>query len=422
MTGFDIKSRLPIPMGLETECKKGARIIESFLKPGAFGTDRLIPPTILEKARGIAFLSVIKGGFIWSGRIGSGLIVARLPNGNWSAPSAIAIGGAGVGGQIGGELTDFVMVLTTPAAVRAFSHGGNLTLGANVGVAAGPFGRSGEVSGAVRDLAPVLSYSRTKGLFIGVSLEGTVLIERKDANKNAYGRAVRPQELLEGLVPPPPIADCLYRALNMRIPRVTTDLNTPPAAGSDAGPYGPTSFYGDSAYGSAANHPAAAPGSAPPPIATTTSYLNRSVAETSHQSSPGYGAGFGGYPPAASAAAPAYEEVAGGGARPNTDYYSAPTGDVKTAPSTRRPPPPPPPPAQQQQQQPASLCVTAGYDFRGDQEGDLSFSKGDLITILDDRSTLTTLDAWWTGRCNGREGKFPANYLDEQSKKALGLA
>ncbi|KAJ1718408.1 hypothetical protein LPJ61_006644, partial [Coemansia biformis] len=77
MTGFDIKSRLPIPMGLETECKKGARIIESFLKPGALGTDRLIPPSVLEKARGIAFLSVVKGGFIWSGRIGSGLVVAR---------------------------------------------------------------------------------------------------------------------------------------------------------------------------------------------------------------------------------------------------------------------------------------------------------------------------------------------------------
>ncbi|KAJ2801852.1 hypothetical protein H4R21_002642 [Coemansia helicoidea] len=422
MKGFDIKSRLPIPMGLDTECKKAERIIESFLKPGAVGTDRLIPTSVLEKAQGIAFLSVIKGGFIWSGRLGSGLVVARLANGSWSAPSAISIGGAGVGGQIGGELTDFVMILTTPAAVKAFSHGGNLTLGANVGVAAGPFGRNAEASGAVRNLAPVLSYSRSKGLFIGISLEGTILVERSGANKDAYGRAVKPQELLDGLVPPPPFADGLYRALNMRVPRATTDLNSPPV-GNPADPYGPTSFYGDSAYGSSAIAPAAPSASASagvPPMAAGTSYLNRATTSTSL--SPGYGAPtpYGANNPYG--AAPAYEEIDHASASQRTDYYTPPTGDVKVSPSVRRPPPPPPPQAQAKPSEPeAGVRVTAGFDFAGEQATDLSFRKGDLIIITDDRSKLTSLEAWWNGTCNGRSGSFPANYIDDASKRMLGL-
>ncbi|KAJ2794547.1 hypothetical protein H4R20_006187 [Coemansia guatemalensis] len=432
---FDFKSRMPIPMSLETECKKGARIIESFLKPGGLGTDRLIPPSILERAKGIAFLSVIKGGFIWSGRLGSGLVVARLPNGSWSAPSAISIGGAGVGGQVGGELTDFVMILTTPAAVKAFSHGGNLTLGANLGVAAGPFGRSAEASGAVRNLAPVLSYSRTKGLFIGISLEGTVLVERKGANKDAYGKPVRPQELLEGLVPPPPIADSLYRALNLRIP----PLVTTPATGDAPAPYGATSFYGDSAYGSAANDGPAnnaatsgygastsAAAAAAPVAGSSTSYLNRSITDASHDTSNSYGGGFSGYgkSPASPTkpagfdsnhdAVPAYSEV-DKSITGNTDYYSAPTGDAKATP--RRPPPPVPTRARPDER----ARVTAAFDYEPDEKlnpDDLRFKKGDIIIITERGPTL---ESWWRGSCNGKEGQFPANYLDEESKKRLGF-
>ncbi|KAJ2162557.1 hypothetical protein GGF46_000560 [Coemansia sp. RSA 552] len=448
MSKFDFKSRLPIPMGFDTECKRGARIIEAFLKPGGLGTDKLIPPSILEKARGIAFLSVIKAGFVWSGRLGSGLVVARLPNGQWSAPSAISIGGAGVGGQVGGELTDFVMVLTTPDAVKAFSHGGNLTLGANVGIAAGPFGRSAEASGAVRNLAPVLSYSRTKGLFIGVSLEGSVIIERKGTNKEAYGRAVRPDELLNGSIPPPPSADVLFRALNLRIPPLSTSGSgygsTP--VGDTTGPYGATSFYGDSAYGSAANVGAGAAGAAAGPShnpvssnftptgnygsggasgsggagGDAPSYLHRSITETSHHSGSNYGgtSQYGkeperaGYPPHRSddayGAAPAYSEVDGSHAGGNTDYYSAPTGDVKQA---HRPPPPIPTKSRPQNND-GGTRVVAKYDFEPQADGDLGFKKGDIIIVLEKRGGV---DSWWKGSCNGRQGEFPANYLEETS-------
>lgn len=138
--------------------------------------------------QGLAILTVLKAGFIGSGRFGSGIVVARLADGSWSAPSAIATAGAGVGGQIGFELTDFVFILNDASAVRTFSQFGTLTLGGNVSLAAGPVGRNAEAAGAAstKGVAAVFSYSKTKGLFAGVSLEGSMLVERKDANEKMY--------------------------------------------------------------------------------------------------------------------------------------------------------------------------------------------------------------------------------------------
>ncbi|CAG8585100.1 14807_t:CDS:2, partial [Cetraspora pellucida] len=114
------------------ECKKAAKILNSFIDPvAAKGPDKVIPPNILQKAKGFAIFTVIKAGFVFSGRAGSGLVVARLEDGSWSAPSAIATGGMGFGGQIGAEITDFVIVLNSRAAVKSFMHGGNVTLGGN---------------------------------------------------------------------------------------------------------------------------------------------------------------------------------------------------------------------------------------------------------------------------------------------------
>ncbi|KAJ3208840.1 hypothetical protein HDU67_006513, partial [Dinochytrium kinnereticum] len=122
----------------------------------------LIPPKIIANCKGVAVLTLLKAGFVWSGRAGAGLVVARLPDGRWSAPCAIGAAGAGFGAQIGAELTDCVFILNTESAVRAFSHGGNLTLGANISVAAGPVGRQAEGAGTVANLAPIYAYSKTK--------------------------------------------------------------------------------------------------------------------------------------------------------------------------------------------------------------------------------------------------------------------
>ena len=161
-------------------------------------------------------LSVLKGGFLFSGRVGSGLVIARLPDGSWSAPSAIMTAGMGFGGQIGGELTDFVFVLNTSDAVKSFAQAGSVTLGGNVSIAVGPVGRNAEAAGSasLKSVAAIFSYSKTKGLFAGVSLEGSAMVERRDANSKFYNDRVTAKDLLYGRIPPPTSAKLLYSVLN----------------------------------------------------------------------------------------------------------------------------------------------------------------------------------------------------------------
>ena len=169
-----------------------------------------IPASVLRHSRGLAIMTVFKAGFIFSGKGGEGVVVARTGHG-WSGPSFVGTGGAGWGVQIGVEATDFVFVLNNRAAVRAFSKGGNVTLGADASVAAGPVGR--DAHAGVTPTAAIYTYSRTKGLFAGVSLEGAVIATRKGANERYYGRPVWAGDILSGRVPAPAGAAGLRAAL-----------------------------------------------------------------------------------------------------------------------------------------------------------------------------------------------------------------
>ena len=162
--------------------------------------ERGIPPAVMKAARGLAILTVTKAGFIGSARGGKGILVERTANG-WSGPCAIGTGGLGIGFQAGAEVTEFVIVLNTPGAVDAFAKQGNVTLGGNLSVAAGPVGRTAE--GGVGIGAAVYTYSRSQGLFAGVSLEGTGIGVRDDANEAYYGRRVTAEDILSGRVPAP---------------------------------------------------------------------------------------------------------------------------------------------------------------------------------------------------------------------------
>jgi SH3 domain-containing YSC84-like protein 1 len=170
-----------------------------------------IPPAVLKAARGVAILTVTKAGFIGSVRGGSGVVVARLNKG-WSGPSEIGTGGLGAGFQAGVDVTEFVMILNTPAAVEAFSKQGNVTLGGNLGVSAGPVGRSAEA--AVSLQSAIYSYSRSQGFFAGVSLEGTVVSVKDEYNQAYYGKPVTAQEILSGKVQPPAGARNLLQELS----------------------------------------------------------------------------------------------------------------------------------------------------------------------------------------------------------------
>ncbi|ESO99582.1 hypothetical protein LOTGIDRAFT_141887 [Lottia gigantea] len=201
----------PIPHSLKSEAKKAAKILREFTIPNAkTGPDKLIPAGIFAKAKGLAILTVVKMGFLVTARGGSGIVIAKL---RWSAPSAIGIAGLGGGFEIGAEVTDFVIVLTSRTAVDAFSKGGNLTLGGNFTIAAGPLGRNLEADVAMRSPAAIYTYSKTKGIFAGISVEGSALIERKDANRKFYGESIRAHQILSGEVESPSECTALYDVL-----------------------------------------------------------------------------------------------------------------------------------------------------------------------------------------------------------------
>ncbi|MEP7015332.1 MAG: YSC84-related protein [Verrucomicrobiota bacterium] len=169
-----------------------------------------IPRDVLRHAKGLAIISVLKAGFIFSGKAGNGLVVARTER-DWSGPSFIATGGAGWGAQIGAQVTDYVFVLNNDAAVRAFSRGGNVTLGADASIAAGPVGRTAEAG--ITRAAAIYAYSRSKGLFAGISLEGAVIATQSAANARYYGQQVKARQILQGDVPPPTSAGTLRASL-----------------------------------------------------------------------------------------------------------------------------------------------------------------------------------------------------------------
>lgn len=172
--------------------------------------ERGIPRSVMRNAKGLAILTVVKIGFGLSGKGGQGVVIARTGNG-WSGPSFIGTGGAGWGPQIGAQITEYVFVLNTNRAVRAFSRDGNFTLGADASAAAGPVGR--EAAAAVTPTAAIYTYSRAQGLFAGASLEGTVIATQKTANARYYGHGVSASEILSGNVPAPGRAAVLERAL-----------------------------------------------------------------------------------------------------------------------------------------------------------------------------------------------------------------
>uniref|UniRef100_A0AC11ALB0 SH3 and SYLF domain containing 1 n=1 Tax=Ovis aries TaxID=9940 RepID=A0AC11ALB0_SHEEP len=205
----------PIPSNLKSEAKKAAKILREFTEiTSRNGPDKIIPAHVIAKAKGLAILSVIKAGFLVTARGGSGIVLARLPDGKWSAPSAIGIAGLGGGFELGIEVSDLVIILNYDRAVEAFAKGGNLTLGGNLTVAVGPLGRNLEGNVSLRSSAAVFTYCKSRGLFAGISLEGSCLIERKETNRKFYCQDIRAYDILFGDITRPAQAEDLYEILD----------------------------------------------------------------------------------------------------------------------------------------------------------------------------------------------------------------
>jgi lipid-binding SYLF domain-containing protein len=156
--------------------------------------------TTKKNEQGLVIFSVFELGMMRSLRFGSGLVVARLANGTWSAPSAIATGKLSSRGQFGLEHTEYVYVLNTDAAVDQFLQAKTFTLGSGgVSIAVGPFGRSAELAGESYE-ADIFAYCKTRTVFGGSTLEGVTIGERVDANRKLYQKSVSPRQLLRGEV------------------------------------------------------------------------------------------------------------------------------------------------------------------------------------------------------------------------------
>ena len=163
--------------------------------------DTFIPDRLLQRAYAIAVVpDVTKVAFIFGGRRGLGALVVRDKDGRFSNPVFIALTGGSVGWQWGVQSTDIVLVFTTPNGVEGIT-GGKVTLGADASVAAGPVGRQASIATDPNFNAEVYSYSRTRGLFAGISLDGTVLSIDRGANALFYNKPdLTASEILAGQV------------------------------------------------------------------------------------------------------------------------------------------------------------------------------------------------------------------------------
>jgi SH3 domain-containing YSC84-like protein 1 len=186
-----------------------------------------IPQDLLDKAECLIILpSVKKGAFGIGGSYGRGVMVCRSGQhytGPWGPPALYALEGISIGFQFGGQATDFVLLVMNPKGAESLL-GSKVKLGADASAAAGPKGRTAEAATDVVMKAEILSYSRNKGLFAGVSLEGSTLRSDGDANENLYGRTLSAKEIIrEGKVRVPACAKELTALLDEKTPKNLSD-------------------------------------------------------------------------------------------------------------------------------------------------------------------------------------------------------
>ncbi|MDP9337939.1 MAG: lipid-binding SYLF domain-containing protein [Acidobacteriota bacterium] len=181
-----------------------------------------IPQDLLDKARCVVVLpSVLKAAFVVGGSYGRGVMVCRTDknfSGPWGAPAMYALEGGSFGFQIGGEATDFVILIMNDRGMDSLLHS-KVKLGGDASVAAGPKGRSASAESDAYMRAEMLSYSRARGAFAGISLEGTTLRPDKDANERLYGKGVTAASIvMEKKVEAPEAAHTLISALQHSSP------------------------------------------------------------------------------------------------------------------------------------------------------------------------------------------------------------
>jgi lipid-binding SYLF domain-containing protein len=192
---------LVLPVASEAASDQEAKVREviEVLEALARIPEQRIPPALLRNAQGIAVIpSVLKVGLVIGGRYGKGVMMVRRDDGHWSDPAFVSIRGGSVGWQIGAQSTDVILVFKSRRSIEGLIDG-KFTLGVDAAVAAGPVGRQAAAATDAQLAAEIYSYSRSRGLFAGVSLDGAVLQMENDDNSLYYRSFdVTPERLFAG--------------------------------------------------------------------------------------------------------------------------------------------------------------------------------------------------------------------------------
>lgn len=192
-----IVARIPAASAGEEEAHRADNAVR-VLKEVMMAPDKRIPADLIGSAYAIAVIpDVIKAGLIIGGRHGLGLISVKGSDGTWSNPSFISMTGGSIGFQAGVSSTDVVLVFRSERGVDSIVHG-KFTLGADASAAAGPVGRTAQASTDAQLKAEIYSYSRSRGLFAGAALDGSVIAIDNDANQSVYGEGVTPRRIFAG--------------------------------------------------------------------------------------------------------------------------------------------------------------------------------------------------------------------------------
>ena len=192
-------------------CLRASRLLDEIMA----SSDTALPQELLKKAHCVALIPGVKKiGFGFGGKYGKGVLSCRVDDGRgegstaWSGPSTVRIEGGSFGLQIGASSTDVILLLMNESGWKKLLSS-KFTLGADAGVAAGPVGRTAQAQTDAQMSAKILSYSRSRGLFAGVSLEGSTLRPDNEANEQIYGREVSPIQIVTGQTPTPEIVASL---------------------------------------------------------------------------------------------------------------------------------------------------------------------------------------------------------------------
>lgn len=403
------------PRSLVSDTNKATKVLLNFVKPNQVGGQYpLIPTHVLKKAKGLVIISLVEAGFLLSGRTGSGIIIAKLNNGSWSAPVAIGMLGTGAGGQMGFEKTDIVFVLNDQDAVNDFIQFGDISFNGKLTIAAGPVNiiSNYDATTLENDKTSIYLYSRSKGLFAGFSAKSSRIIERVEENRKAYGINVTTTDILSGKVTAPYGSEKLYKLLNCRAfdftefnshlrcdeVSFTSSENSINFNGNN-NDYNKEkqikySYYSED---NSENYISNSRRGRSPSFRSINDEVLKENKRNFDRENVSY-------------SEKAYSNDQKKYLSPNTtrnlhkrnlsdsnfvEYSSYANNDSKNY-------------TPRSKQYVIREQVIALYDFDGIEEDDLKFKKGDLLNVV--TKTKSTFD-WWTGELEGKKGLFPANYV-----------